>query len=344
MEGKIMTKWRSRWTLLRVLQPEVVATTARWASLGVIACLALATGASAQNGTRSASKFYTDFSDTADALLRNAASHARDKQWPEAVDIYQRVIQQFGEKVARLPKDDPGADPTGDSVLYIDVRRFCQQRLAQLPPEARAVYRSRVDGQAERWFRQGEARRDRNALRRVVDEAFCSSWGDDAVELLGDLAFQEGRFDEALDDYRRLVADVGTVGVGFVHPDPSIDLARVAAKELLCRQAIGSEPPGARELAEFARAFPDAKGNLAGRDGLYRETLAAAFQFDHLAPQVQADNRWPTFAGSPTRSRVVPDPVDVGSLQWRVDLEPVRMNGASRNARGLSFSKWADPP
>ena len=239
-----MTKSRSRWTLLRVLQPEVVATAARWASLGAIACLAFASGAWAQNGTRSASKFYTDFSDTADALLRNAASHARDKQWPEAVDIYQRVIQQFGEKVARLPKDDPGADPTGDSVLYIDVRRFCQQRLAQLPPEARAVYRSRVDGQVERWFRQGEARRDRNALRRVVDEAFCSAWGDDAVELLGDLAFQEGRFDEALDDYRRLVADVGSVGVGFVHPDPSVDLARVAAKEFLCRQAIGTEPPG----------------------------------------------------------------------------------------------------
>src|SRR5262249_4022060 len=72
--------------------------------------LAGSTGALAQAPTRLATRFYPDFSDTADALLRNAASHARDSQWAEAVDIYQRVIQQFGDKVARLPKDDPAAD------------------------------------------------------------------------------------------------------------------------------------------------------------------------------------------------------------------------------------------
>ena len=96
---------------------------------------------SAQAPGRTGSKFYPDFSDTADALLRNAASHARDGQWAEAVEIYQRVIQQFGDKVARLPKDDPAGDKTGESVLYVDLRQFCQRRLAALPPEALAIYR-----------------------------------------------------------------------------------------------------------------------------------------------------------------------------------------------------------
>src|SRR5205085_7932162 len=120
---------------------------------------------------------------------------------------YQRVIDQYGDKVAKLPKDEPGADSSGDFTLYVNGRGFCHRCLAELPPEARAIYRNRVDSEAERWYRQGASRRDLGLLRRVVDQAFCSSWGDEALELLGDLAFQDGRFGEALSMYGRLVAD-----------------------------------------------------------------------------------------------------------------------------------------
>ena len=132
-----------------------------WPWFAWIALLLLLAGSRpclAQAPIRTATKFYPDFSDTADALLRNAASHARDGQWAEAVDIYQRVIQQFGDKVAKLPKDDPTGDPTGESVLFVDLRQFCQRRLAALPPEARALYRARVDGQAERLVSPGGRR------------------------------------------------------------------------------------------------------------------------------------------------------------------------------------------
>lgn len=304
--------------------------------IGLAALMFAPSTSPAQGGGRTATKFYPDFSDTADALLRNAAGHARDRQWAEAIEIYQRVIQQFGEKVARLPKDDPSGDPAGDSILYADVRHFCQQRLAQLPLEARAVYRSRVDVQAERWFRQGEKSRDGASLRRVVDEAFCSSWGDDAVELLGDLAFQDGRFEEALDAYRRLVADGTGTATDFVYPDASVDLPRVAAKKLICRQALGESPIGQDDLDQYAKIYPDSRGALAGREGLYRETLSAVFTHDRLALPVQPDGRWPTFAGAPSRTHVVPDPVDVGSLQWRVELDAVKV-GTGRPYRGVNM-------
>jgi len=294
-------------------------------------------GAPAQGPNRTATRFYPDFSDSADALLRNAHSLVQARQWAEAVEIYQRVIQQHGDKVARLPKDDPAGDPNGDSVLFVDVRRFCQRQLAAMPPEARALYRTRVDTQAERWYRQGAEGRDRAPLRRVIDQAFCSSWGDDAADLLGDLAFQDGRFDEALEDYRRLVPDRPGAGAGLVHPDPSVDLARVAAKKLLCRAAAGG-PPEPADLEAFAGVYPNASGQLAGREGAYAATLAQALKADRLAPPAQPDGRWPTFAGSPTRSRVVPGPVDVGSLQWRVDLERVQPGRPGRNYRGITVT------
>jgi len=164
-----------------------------------------------------------------EALLRNAAGHARDRQWAEAIDIYQRIIGGYGDKVAKLPRER-GAEEAGDEfVLFVDLRGHCHRSLAKLPPEARAIYRNRVDGQAERWYREGERQRDPALLLRVVDQAFGSSWGDEALELLGDLAFQGGRFGEALASYRQLVLDRPEATFTLVHPDPSVDLARVAA-------------------------------------------------------------------------------------------------------------------
>lgn len=289
--------------------------------------------ASAQGPNRTATKFYPDFSDTADTLLRNATSHVRDGQWAEAVEIYQRVIQQYGDKVARLPKEDAAEDRTGDSLLFVDLRQFCQRRIAALPPEARAIYRNRVDAQAERWYREGAEGRDRSLLRRVVDQAFCSSWGDDALDLLGDLAFEDGRFDEALAMYRRLVPDRPDDPAGLTYPDPGVDLARVAAKKILCREASG-EAVAPAALDAFAKAYPAAKGALAGRTGPYTKSLAEALKGDHLAPPAQPDGRWPTFAGSPTRNRILPGAIDVGSFQWRVDLPAFDPNRSSATMRG----------
>ncbi len=310
----------------------------------VIAVVAPASARAWQEPPRSATKFYPDFSDDADLLLRNAAGHVAAEQWTEAVAIYRRIIEQYGDKVARLPKDEPGADPTGESTLYVDLRQFCQRRLAALPAEARAIYRSQVDERSRRWFEEGSRGRDRALLRRVVDEAYCGSWGDDALEMLGDLAFQDGRFDEALSAYRRLAPEAGARPTGLPHPDPSIDLGRVAAKALLCRAARGVDAPGASDLDAYARAYPKAAGELAGRKGLYVATLKAALADDALAPPARPDGRWPTFAGAPTRTRVMPATIDVGTLQWRVPLnafDPYR--NVYRNVRQMGMGNPRTP-
>ena len=78
-------------------------------------------------------------------FLRNAANHVRGKQWSEAVQIYQKVIEQFGNKVAKLPADEPGIDNSGDFVLYVDDRWYCHRAIASLPAEARDL------SQAGRW-------------------------------------------------------------------------------------------------------------------------------------------------------------------------------------------------
>ena len=229
-----------------------------------------------------------------------------------------------------------------DFVLYVDDRWYCHRAIANLPPEAREIYRKRVDGVAERWFRQGASQRDLTSLRRVVDQAFCSSWGDDALELLGDLAFQDGRFGEALAAYGRLVADHPEDPFILVHPDPSVDLARVAAKKLLCRAAAGENPPGPADLNEFRARYPGATGYLAGRNGAYAEILAESLESDQLGPAHEPDNRWPTFAGSFQRHEDRP-----GADRRGLDAVAGRSReGLGRTACRISIPRvpWAPAP
>ena len=200
---------------------------------------------------------YPDSSDDAEKLLRNAANLARDHQWSEAINIYQRVIDQFGDKVAMCPKRKPAAVADSGFVLYVHDRSFCHAAIAQFPPEARAIYRNRVDGIGSS---AGSAREPKSGisrlLRRVVDQAFCSSWGDDALELLGDLAFQDGRFGEALACIGVWCRTVPATPVLLVHPDPSVDLVQgLPPRKLLCRAAAGEDAPAKAEIERVRAAL-----------------------------------------------------------------------------------------
>ncbi|CAN5761952.1 PQQ-binding-like beta-propeller repeat protein [soil metagenome] len=279
---------------------------------------------------RGGGSVYPETSSFAESLLLNARFHEENEQWASAVELYRRVIRQYGEMVTPLPATELD-DPMDGFRLYINVRELCQRRIARLPAEGLRIYRQQVDGEAEHWYRRGLQDRDPAPLRRVVTEAFCSSWGDEALELLGDLSFQEGRFADALAAYRALVPDQPEDPGILVYPDPTVDLARISAKKLLVRAAAGENPPQADDLQEFAQTYPDAKGSLAGRDEApLVEILAEALKLDGLAPPISRDGRWPTFAGAPNRSKVATEPIDIGSLQWVIPLERPTESADSR--------------
>ncbi len=265
---------------------------------------------------------------TANKLLRNARGLAEAGQWAEAIDLYQKIGEQYADFVTEVPRDELA----GDSGLFVDIRLYCQEKIAEAPIEAVKLYREKVDPQAERWYRKGIETRDESLLRRIVDEAFCGSKGDEAIEALGDLAFQDGRFAAALAFYRRVIPDNEEQKNVLVYPAPDVDPARIDAKKLLARAALGEDVPGAADLRAFAQKYPNARGKLAGRSGLYVQILESALHEDKLAIPPSRDGRWPTFAGAFNRNRVAADPIDVGSMQWRVELTPMVSN-AGMNRR-----------
>ncbi len=300
-----------------------------------------------QDANPRASTFYPDSSDQAEMLLRSASSHVRSGQWAEAIGFYQRIIERYGDKVAKLPRQvgqergpNEGKD---DFVLFVDLRAYCH-RAGEAPSGGTGHLPRTGRRSGGGWLREGQNKREPELLRKVVDLAFCSAWGDDALELLGDLAFQDGKFGDAQAMYRKLVPDGPDDTFSLIHPDPSVDLARVAAKKILCRAAQGEKLDVAAVIDAFSHRFPARRELWPAARRVYAQILKASLQDDHLAPPSQPDSRWPTFAGSFARSKVVSEPIDVGSLQWRVPLERISASRPGYPYGGRSMGGGGSTP
>jgi len=283
--------------------------------------------------------------------LAAVADLVRRSKWAEALDEYQRLISEAGDDL--VPLEEGGALGSQRS---IQIRRLCHLRLAALPPAALRMYRDRVEVQAEKWLEQGRADRDVRALRRVVDEAFCSRAGAQALDLLGDLAFEQGNFEEALNWWRMLAlpADVPADRQGFqlVCPDPAIDLARVRAKQILARLFQGDLEQAEVELQAFRRLHPGSAGQLAGRKGNYAETVQAFLDQTRAASFPETQD-WPTFGGAAARNRPLPAAPPrrlwADGPAWRVRLDTgqiIKSHGApeEKPASARSPSRFAVHP
>jgi outer membrane protein assembly factor BamB len=233
--------------------------------------------------------------------LAAADKLAAQKHWPDAIEEYHRILTEAGDDLVPLTPRH-----------LLQARWLCHLRLAALPAEHLQAYRKRIDQQARKWFEQGAAARDERLLRRVVDEAFCSRHGDRALDLLGDLAFERGRFDEAERCWRRIVlpaaeadspekSDPKARTPKLVFPDPQVDVARIRAKQFLARLFQGSRGGLQDELKAFRARHAKAQGRLAGRQGNYADLLQALLD-EAIAPQIAEETvAWPTFAADPGR-------------------------------------------
>jgi outer membrane protein assembly factor BamB/tetratricopeptide (TPR) repeat protein len=257
--------------------------------------------------------------------LMSARKLAAGEQYAEAVAEYQGLLEEVGDKLVPLGPQHS-----------VQARWLCHLDLAALPPAGLKVFRNRVDGQAKKWFEQGAAERDVHLLRRVIDEAFCSRWGDPALDLLGDLAFEGGRFEEAERWWRLLARPVKDNArpadpLDLVFPDPQVDVAGVRAKQLLARLFRG-EPvaPLRQALASYRQVHDQAEGHLAGRKGKYAGILQTLLDQSATVIGPPKPPAWTTFAGDPSRQLLLPaEPADPNRLlrlcrsatRWRFSLE-----------------------
>ena len=298
------------------------------------------------------SSVYPDDSDAAETQLRAAAANVGDRQWSEAADLYRDILKSYGTKSIRMADKDRQEMPfIEETRRWVNLREHVLCLLAQWPKEGRDAYRQKADVQAATLWNQAtavdsEPNQAAADLKRLAFDFYLSSYGDKAMERLGDIAFQNGEFREAASWYERLVGrpdapqpEPGSMRMPPAYPALSSDPALVTAKLILALHGIGNLTEAERQslMKAFAAKFPASQGLFAGRTGLFLTSLSKAISDDKLTETLEVDPDWPTFAGAPSRNRVVEDAIGLGARQWRMPLEivtPGRINPQANNRFG----------
>ncbi|HEV3235814.1 MAG TPA: PQQ-binding-like beta-propeller repeat protein, partial [Gemmataceae bacterium] len=176
------------------------------------------------------------------------------------------------------------------------------------------IYRSRVDGQAKKLFDEGMANHDVAALKRLIKEAFCSKYGDEALDLLGDLAFERGRFEEARRWWSMIILPASEPltelpkqeqpkSILLLFPNPQKNLAHIRAKQLLSLVFMGDKAQFHKEMLSFKEIHGKAEGSFAGKKGNLAEILEATSKSISPCNDGPALSSWCTFAGAADRQR-----------------------------------------
>ena len=285
------------------------------------------------------------------AQLERAKSFLADQKWDEAVETLRQVMENSEGKLLGVTEN-----------RFVGLRDYCQMQLASLPPDALKLYRGRIDPAARKWYEEGMANHDPRFLRKIVDQCFASSWGDDALLALGDMALESGDYATARWYWERIVPHPPPAGQAAAwpgYPDTDLSLASVRARLVLASILEGSTAKASEELQQFTRLHAEARGWLGGREVNYVEALGAmlsesasgatASLSSSEASTVGQDNRgtrlwprqpqifdWPTFAGSPARNTISPRKFDAGPVAWRLPLPQVAAPFSDRVASGAT--------
>lgn len=248
-------------------------------------------------------------------LLDQAGQYVADGHWTEAIDTLQRVAEQAGERLIAI-----------DKWRYIAVRDYCRLQLGRLPPEGLAEYRRRVDPAAERWYREGLAERSAEKLYQVLQRGWGSSWTDETLVALGEMALEQGDYSAARHWWEQAIpaSALGQHAATWLCvPDSDVDLAAVRARLVLVSILEGSAARAREELQQFRQLHPVDSGSIGGRTGNYAEMLEQLLEESVAWPGPAPDHRWLTLAGNSRRNKTLADPLpQIGTASWRVPLPP----------------------
>jgi len=208
----------------------------------------------------------------------------------ESADAFQRILDEAGDDLV-----------SENGTEFRPARRVAQTFLTRMPADVLKSYRVRSDEPARKLLEAGKKSRDPRPLRELLDRYFASRPAEEALLLLGELAFERGEFRTAEGYWRRLLPPSDAAEPAF--PDPKTDPAAVRAKVILAILFQGEVERTRLELEQFEKDHPKAAGRLAGQDGPYIRTLRALLDRPPaFAAEAAGDGEWTALGGSASRN------------------------------------------
>ena len=177
----------------------------------------------------------------------------------------------------------------GTDGFIIPVGRKRHAVLAGLSAEGLAAYRLFYDADAKKMLESAEGPTEQATLEKLFSAYFLTTVGDNAADRLGDLYFEQGRFDRAADCYLAIFRE-------RTDTDLSLALAGTKAALALARANRRSEARAVR--AELVDRHADELVSIAGRKAKPAEHLKA-LDADPTGPKPDAstgDDPAPVFA------------------------------------------------
>jgi len=160
------------------------------------------------------------------ALVRAAIEKEQQGEYREAIEIYQKTLDEHPDDLYRVSKYG----------IYVPVSQYCQRRLLRFPRKDLLFYRAKHDARAREAFEQARRKHSLEGLAEVADSMLATSYGGKALLSLGDAAFDRGHYLEALGHYST---------VQSIFPDKELHTPELELKIACCRKMLG-EPSGAR--------------------------------------------------------------------------------------------------
>ncbi|WP_165250352.1 PQQ-binding-like beta-propeller repeat protein [Paludisphaera soli] len=152
----------------------------------------------------------------------------------------------------------------GADGFIVPVARKRREVLTALPPEGQSAYRLFYDAEARKLLDQAEGDAERANLERIYSSYFTTTVGAAAADRLGDLDFEQGRFDRAADCWLTILRD---------RPDSDLSPATIAVKAAVALSRAGRRSEFDQIRAEIEDRYRDEPTTLGGETATAPESL-----------------------------------------------------------------------
>ncbi len=127
------------------------------------------------------------------ALVKEGMKKESEGNYREALKVYQEL---FDKLLNRRPGLLYRISPFG---IFVPVSQFVQRRILSYPKEDLAFYRTLHDARAKEAFEQARRQFSLAGHSDIVDNMLATSYGDNALQELGNAALDTGHYLEALE-------------------------------------------------------------------------------------------------------------------------------------------------
>ncbi|MCX7803997.1 MAG: PQQ-binding-like beta-propeller repeat protein, partial [Planctomycetota bacterium] len=122
-----------------------------------------------------------------DGLFKKAKELEERREWREAMRLYQEVIDKFQDDLWQIAEEG----------VFIPSPLYAHRRLLAMPKSELAYYRTMKDPEAKQLFLRAARYNSLPDYAEVVEKYMATSWGDDALFVLGSAALDEGVYELA---------------------------------------------------------------------------------------------------------------------------------------------------